>query len=125
MTLPELRFMVDVGVGKKVEQWLLDAGYDVASIREIDPRASDSEILKRAFEDFRIVLTMDKDFGELVYRLGNAHAGVLILRLEDSNSDEKVNAVRNIILQRGDKLKGSFCVYQDNTLRISRLPGLP
>ena len=90
--------MVDVGVGKKVERWLREAGCDVAAVREIDPRAGDSEILKLAVEDSRIVLTMDKDFGELVYRLGKTHA---------------------------DKLEGNFCVYKEGTLRISRLPILP
>jgi predicted nuclease of predicted toxin-antitoxin system len=98
MPAQELRFMVDVGVGRKVERWLREAGCDVAAVREIDPRAGDSDILKLSVEDSRIVLTMDKDFGELVYRSGKAHA---------------------------DKLKGSFCVYQNNTLRVSHQPTLP
>ena len=66
MTATRLKFMVDVGVGKKVERWLREVGCDVAAVREINPRAGDREILKLAVEDFRIVLTMDKDFGELV-----------------------------------------------------------
>lgn len=122
MTVTRLKFMVDVGVGKKVERWLREAGYDVAAVREINPRAGDREILKLAFEDSRIVLTMDKDFGELVYRLGKAHAGVLVLRMEDADGDEKTNIVKDILLQHADKLEGSFCVYKDGTLRISHLP---
>jgi predicted nuclease of predicted toxin-antitoxin system len=122
MTATGLKFMVDVGVGKKVERWLREAGYDVAAVREIDPRAGDREILKLAVEDSRIVLTMDKDFGELVYRLGKAHTGVLVLRMEDADGDEKTNIVKDILLQHADKLEGNFCVYKDGTLRISRLP---
>lgn len=114
--------MVDVGVGKKVERWLREVGCDVAAVREINPRAGDREILKLAVEDFRIVLTMDKDFGELVYRLGKAHAGVLVLRMEDADGDEKTNIVKNILQQHADKLEGNFCVYKDGTLRIARLP---
>ncbi|MFH1993985.1 MAG: DUF5615 family PIN-like protein [Pseudomonadota bacterium] len=125
MTATGLKFMVDVGVGKKVEQWLREAGCDVAAVREINPRASDSEILKLAIDDSQIVLTMDKDFGELVYRLGKAHAGVLVLRMEDANGDEKASVVRNILLLHADKLAGNFCVYQDDTLRVSHLPILP
>ncbi len=119
------RFMVDVGVGKKVEQWLRDAGHSIIAVRDINSRASDSEILKRAVEDYRIVLTMDKDFGELVYRLGKAHAGVLVLRMEDAGGEEKMNAVKNILLQHSDKLASNFCVYQDGTLRVSHPPVLP
>ncbi len=108
-----------------MERWLREVGCDVAAVREIDPRAGDSEILKLAVEDSRIVLTMDKDFGELVYRLGKTHAGVLVLRMEDADGDEKTNIVKNILQQHADKLEGNFCVYKDGTLRISRLPSLP
>jgi len=120
-----LRFMVDVGVGKKVEQWLHEAGCDVTAVREINPRAGDSEILKWAVDESRIILTMDKDFGELVYRLGKSHAGVLVLRVEDADGNEKTNIVRNIILQHADKLKGNFCAFQDGTLRVSHPSTLP
>ena len=43
-----LRLLVDVGVGKKVEKWLKEHGCDVKSIREINPRMPDKEILKIA-----------------------------------------------------------------------------
>ncbi len=117
-----LRFIVDVGVSKKVEQYLRDTGCDVTAVREVNPRASDSEMLKLAVEDSRIVMTMDKDFGELVYRLGKAHAGVLVLRMEDANGDEKTNVVRSILLHHADKLEDNFCVYKDGTLRVSHPP---
>jgi predicted nuclease of predicted toxin-antitoxin system len=125
MTATELKFMVDVGVGKKVEQWLREAGCDVLAVREINPHAGDKEILKLAEEDSRIVLTMDKDFGELVYLLGKAHTGVLVLRMEDANGDVKMNVVKNILQQHADKLAGNFCAYKDGTLRISRKPISP
>jgi len=117
--LNELRFVVDVGVGKKVERYLREAGCDVTAIRDINPRASDTEILKLAVEESRIVLTMDKDFGELVYRSGKAHAGVLILRMEDADGDAKTAVVGNILRKHSDKLENRFCVYQDGTLRVS------
>lgn len=60
MSSDNMRFIVDVGVGKKVEGWLREAGFDVVSVRDINPRASDSDILKLAVEECRIVLTMDK-----------------------------------------------------------------
>ncbi len=91
-------------------------------MRDINPRARDEDILKRAFEESRIVLTMDKDFGELVYRLGKAHVGVLILRLEDADGNHKVNVMQNIITLHGNKLPGPFCVYQGETSRVSTLP---
>lgn len=79
VTLPVL---VDVGVGKAVENWLHNAGYDIKAVRDVDPR------------------------------------GVLLLRLEDARSDEKVRVVEEIFTKYGDQLAGHFSVYQDGRLRI-------
>jgi predicted nuclease of predicted toxin-antitoxin system len=67
-----------------------------------------------------MVVTMDKDFGELVYRSGKKHAGVLILRLEDATGDEKVEVVKKILNEHQDKMQNRFCVYQAGRLRIAR-----
>jgi Uncharacterized protein conserved in bacteria len=86
MNQTELKFLVDIGVGKKVEEWLSKSGYDIRSVRDINPRMEDREILSMAVSEGRMIITMDKDFGELVYNSGLPHAGVLLLRLEDANS---------------------------------------
>jgi len=113
-----IRFLVDVGVSKKVEDWLSENGYDVKSARKINPRAKDSEILQLAVSESRLVITMDKGFGELVYNSGMKHSGVLILRLEDADAEEKANVVRKILNDYGDKILNKFCVFQDGRLRI-------
>lgn len=113
-----LRLLVDVGVGKAVERFLQDAGHDVKAVRDVDPRMEDDDILSWAVNEHRLVLTMDKDFGELVYRSRQAHAGVLLLRLEDARSDEKVDVVRTIFARYADRLINHFSVYQDGRLRI-------
>lgn len=113
-----MKFLLDVGVGKKVEDWLRDYGCDVLSVRDMDPRAKDSQILQWAVELQRMIITMDKDFGELVYNSGLVHAGVLILRLEDADGDTKVEAIRQIIENYSDKMASRFCVYQEGKLRI-------
>jgi predicted nuclease of predicted toxin-antitoxin system len=67
-----LRLLVDVGVGKAVEEWLRTAGYDVKAVRDVDPRMDDDAILAWAATEHRLVLTMDKDFGELVLQRRDA-----------------------------------------------------
>ncbi|MBI5236738.1 MAG: DUF5615 family PIN-like protein [Deltaproteobacteria bacterium] len=89
----KLKFSVDVG--KKVEQWLAENG-----------------------KEGRMVITMDKDFGELVYNSGKLHSGVLILRLEDANGGKKVETVKKILCEYSDKLYGKFCVFQGERLRV-------
>ena len=113
-----MKFLVDMGVGKKVENWLKGNGFDVLSVRDIDSRAKDSQILRWAIDQQRMIITMDKDFGELVYNSGKHHAGVLILRLEDADGDTKVMVTKKILTEYYDKIESHFCVFQDGRLRI-------
>lgn len=73
MSRAPLKFLVDIGVSKKVEVWLSGCGFDVKAAREIDPRMSDRAMLVLAVAEARMVITMDKDFGELVYHSGLPH----------------------------------------------------
>lgn len=118
--MSQLKFLVDVGVGKKVESWLIENGYDVSAFRDIDPKAKDVDILKIASSESRIVITMDKDFGELICYSGKAHAGALILRLAEARADEKIEVLKNILRDHSDQIENSLCVYQDGRLRIRR-----
>lgn len=118
--IDNLRFLVDVGVGRKVEQWLLEQGYDIKSIRDVDPRMTDKEILRLAIIEKRLIITMDKDFGELVYNSKLSHAGVLLLRLESATSDDKVEVVSEIMKKYSEKLIDSFSVLKDGKLRIRK-----
>ncbi|MFN4218594.1 MAG: DUF5615 family PIN-like protein [Candidatus Bipolaricaulia bacterium] len=113
-----MRILVDVGVGKAVEEWLRKQGYDVLAVRDLDPRLPDSVILHRAVIEQRLVITMDKDFGELVYQSGQPHAGVLLLRLDEADSRKKVSIVKKIFTRYAQQLVGSFSVYQRGRLRI-------
>ena len=115
-----LRLLVDVGVGKKVKKWLQEYGCDVKSIRDINPQMSDKEILKAAVSEKRLVITMDTDFGELVYNSGLSHAGVLLLRLEDATSDQKIDVVSKIMEKYSDRLIEAFSVFKNGRLRIRK-----
>ena len=120
MKQKSLKFLIDVGVGKKVEKWFVNQGYDIKCVRDIDPRMLDKEILKIAVSEKRMVITMNKDFGELVYNSGLLHAGVLLLRLEDAESNEKVKVVEKILEKYSEKLLNKFCVFKDDKLRIRK-----
>ena len=120
MNPKKIRFIVDMGVSKKVEEWLSTNDYDIKVIRDIDPRMKDRDVLKLAVTEKRMVITMDKDFGELVFNSGLNHSGVLLLRLEDAKADEKVKIVEEILKKYEDKITNNFCVYQHGKLRIRK-----
>ena len=113
-----MTILVDVSAGQAVTDTLRGLGHDVLFVRDRDPKLPDIDILAWAVADQRLVVTMDKDFGELVYRSGLSHAGVLLLRLDDARTAEKVRIVADIFTRHGWALPGRFSVCQDGRLRI-------
>jgi predicted nuclease of predicted toxin-antitoxin system len=73
-----MRFVVDEGCDIAVAQALRSAGHDVVAVAEIAPRAADDRVLKFALDDRRILITEDKDFGELVFAQGQKNNGVIL-----------------------------------------------
>ena len=118
MSNRDIKFLVDVGVGNKVEVWLDSQGFDTKVVRDLDPRMTDNEILQIAVDENRIVITMDKDFGELIYHMKMLHAGVILLRLDSYSSEEKTKIIQTILEEHKTKIIGNFSVYKDGRLRI-------
>ena len=116
----QLKFLVDVGVGRQVEHYLQTQGYDIKTVRAIDNKMLDTEIIRLAVKENRMIITMDKDFGELVYHCGMDHCGVLLLRLEEATSAEKVQVVDDILANYSTQIYHCFCVFQNDKLRIKR-----
>ena len=112
------KFIVDVGVGHKVENVLKKSFSDVKSMWDVDPKAKDITILELAVKEERIIVTMDKDFGELVFNGRIEHTGVLLLRLDHANGEEKGMVVKKILESHLGDLKNNFCVYQNGKLRV-------
>ena len=120
-----LQFLVDESTGIAVIRYLRGFGYDVLAVAEAMPKADDLDILARAVSERRILVTNDKDFGELVYRSGQAHHGVLLLRLHDKSSAKCVRVVKAILEQYEDQLTSHFIVATESTVRIRPSQRLP
>lgn len=113
-----LRFLVDESTGRGVTEWLSTAGHDVVCVTESLPEALDSDILNLAVLDQRIIITNDKDFGELVFRSGRHHAGILLLRLNDEGASNRIRMVSLVVEHYEMKLIGAFTVVTEKTIRI-------
>ena len=112
------KIIVDIGVGKIIEEWLSLQKFKIISIRNINPEMPDLEILKLSNKEEALIITMDKDFGELVYKQFSFHHGILLLRLEDAVAEEKLSVIQNIFLNSLSQIRNNFCVYQNGKLRI-------
>ena len=112
------KIVIDVGVGKIIEEWLSQQNFEVLSIRNLNHEMRDLDILKLANKRNALIITMDKDFGELVYKQFSFHHGVLLLRLEDAVAEEKLSVIQNIFPTHYSQIKNNFSVYQNGRLRI-------
>ena len=92
-------------------------GHDVVSALEIAPRATDESLLTWAREEQRILLTEDKDFGELVFVRRLPHP--CIVRFVDMRIEDKVAAMRDLIEIYGDSMRdGVLMVVTASRVRI-------
>jgi len=103
-----MRFLADENCDFTVVRALRAAGHDVLCVSEITPRAEDSEVIKLADDEKRILLTEDKDFGQLVYSHGQKTLGVIFLRFPTSARRQISRDVVNLVKQQGEKLAGCF-----------------
>lgn len=117
-----MRFLADENCDFTVVRALRAAGHDVLCVSEITPRAEDSEVIKLADDEKRILLTEDKDFGQLVYSHGQKTLGVIFLRFPTSARIQISRAVVNLLKQQGEKLAGCFITVQPGRIRISHVP---
>lgn len=115
-----MKLIADEGVDKPIVDTLRKAGFDVIYILETHRGAEDDIILSLANNHQRILLTQDKDFGELVYRLKQAHFGVVLMRLEGYSAQLKAEITLNIFTEYKDELVKAFTVIQPNAIRIRK-----
>jgi predicted nuclease of predicted toxin-antitoxin system len=120
-----MRFLVDECTGPLVADWLRSQSHDVLSIYDEAPGLRDDEVLAKALADARILITNDKDFGEMVYREGKPHLGVIFLRLQDERAASKVSAIRRLLDTYAERIPGSFVVVTETQIRFAGFPSKP
>jgi len=118
-----MRILVNENVSRTVIQSLRDHGHDVLSVKESLRGEKDPVILARAQTEQRIVITHDKDFGELAFRSSlPAECGVILLRLEGDNPDADNERALQAIESRSD-WTSHFSVVTADRIRMRPLPG--
>ena len=117
------RLLADQDVPSAVVAALRQQGHDVAWIAEDAPGSLDPEVLARAQRENRVLVTFDKDFGELAFRRGlAASAGVVLFRITLASPDHAVRVAVAAFASRAD-WSGQFAVVEDDRIRLRTLPG--
>lgn len=115
-----MNLLADEGVDRAVVERLRHDGHDVFYMADIFPTRTDEEVLQEANDRGALLLTADKDFGELVFRQGRAHPGVVLLRLAGLSNVTKAEIVAEVCQERASELLQAFSVVSPGQVRIRR-----
>lgn len=117
-----MRILLDENIPGDVATTLRSRGHDVVWIRTDSPGTADETILARAVSEQRLLVTFDKDFGDLVFRQGlAASCGLVLFRIATPSSAIAANKIADILESRADWL-GQFSVVDDRRIRMTPFP---
>jgi predicted nuclease of predicted toxin-antitoxin system len=117
-----MNVLADESIDRPVVDRLRQDGHNVIYVAELAPSISDDEVLSKANSQGALLLTADKDFGELVFRQNRANGGVVLVRLLGISAALKAEVVAETFRDRASEMQGVFTVISAGTVRIRRIP---
>lgn len=108
--------VADESVDFRIINQLRELGFNIYAIVEQQPSITDEMVLTVACENDALLITEDKDFGELVFRLQLPHRGILLIRVDERT--EGIRSAVQAVSQYYPDLLGKFSVVTDKKLRI-------
>jgi len=115
-----MRFLVDECTGPAVARWLRDQSHEVFSVFEEARGMADDKILAKAYSEDWILITNDKDFGEMIFREKRSNHGVVFLRLRDERAVAKIDVIEKLLDRHKDQLVNTFVVVTETHVRFSQ-----
>lgn len=115
-----MNFLADENVDRQIVEYLRHVGHNVRYVAETDAGISDDEVLDMANREAALLLTADKDFGELVFRQQHITSGVVLIRLAGLSPTRKAEIVASAINKHSKELLHAFAVITKGAIRIRR-----
>jgi predicted nuclease of predicted toxin-antitoxin system len=119
--MEEIRFLADVNVEKPIVDYLSGKGYDVKWMPDYNCEMLDDALLNLANIERRILITNDKDFGELAFLQKRISAGIILLRVKGQKAHDKVRLLKKFLQNYQNKLLNHFIVITKKKIRIIRM----
>jgi predicted nuclease of predicted toxin-antitoxin system len=120
-----VRWLVDECVDTQLVHHLRQAGHDVMYVAELTPHASDEDVLILAEGEQRILLTDDKDFGDLVFRQAKQVPGIVLVRIDSWRRTLRIQRLQAAIEKFGSELFGRYTVVEEVRFRSRLLRAVP
>jgi len=116
-----IKFIADVNIEKRIVDYLLENGYDVKWIPDYNCEMTDEELLKVASEEGRILVTNDKDFGELTFLQKKHSTGIVLIRVKSQQTIVKLELLIKLLSKYSEKILGHFVVITETKFRFISL----
>jgi predicted nuclease of predicted toxin-antitoxin system len=113
-----VNFLADENVDQQIVSRLRERGHHVIYVLDMERGVSDDVVLQLCNKSKSLLLTADKDFGELIFRQGRIVSGVVLIRLAGLTPESKAEIVAAAIEKRAGELAGAFAVISPGTVRI-------
>jgi predicted nuclease of predicted toxin-antitoxin system len=115
-----MNFFADEGVDRQIVERLRQGGNLVWYVADMEPGISDDAVLSLANREKALLLTTDKDFGEMVFRQHRHASGIVLIRLAGLSQTSKAELVVSAIKKHKTELPEAFTVITPKTIRIRR-----
>jgi predicted nuclease of predicted toxin-antitoxin system len=121
-----MKFLLDQRADFRLIPHLRQLGHDVQVIsRQYPSSLPDADVLAIAREEQRILIVADRDFGELIFHHGVAHAGVMFFRLPGARLQTKIEQLTTVLTDYAKELeRGEFLVVTPSQIRIAGAPSI-
>jgi len=119
-----MKFLVDMSISPRMAAWLKDRGHDALHASSVGlERATDRELLDRAANEARIVITADTDFPHILALSGEATPGIILFRGGDYSDQETRQLLEQVLEAVSEtSLAKSICVVDRRRIRVRPLP---
>jgi predicted nuclease of predicted toxin-antitoxin system len=112
-----MKFLADAHISVEMVGMIRELGHDCLGSSVIPPRMQDVDVLRMAADDGRVVVTSDKDFGELVIIHRIACPGVVLIRVALADESDRVAYLRSVWPTVLSRLPGSFVTVSTSGVR--------
>jgi predicted nuclease of predicted toxin-antitoxin system len=120
-----MRLLADECVDGRLVAGLRGAGHDVVAVRQASRGAGDRLVIEMARREGRVLITEDKDFGDLVFRHGLGVPGLVLLRYVQSDVRAVLERLLAVVDRHRDELHDLHVVVTAKRARLRRLPTPP
>lgn len=112
------KLLLDENIGQSVAKLLTNNDYDVKNVADVGFGMRDADILALALREKRVLITLDKDFGQMIYQSRAEHRGVILVRLQNESSPNIKFVLLNFLNSYDGDVVGKFIVLTEDKIRV-------